>query len=173
MLPWPLHGACTVWPELPPKELMALSDDIAANGLREPITKTSNGEVIDGRNRILAAIMAGIDPTTLPVEIYDGGPWAFSLSRNARRRHMNQDQLALAVAELVTASPGMNCFTEDRSKWTVSIAKVAAEAEVTKSKIKSALVVHKHGTDARRLPRSNPARRLALRPTRPPAPARA
>jgi hypothetical protein len=54
-LPWPLHPACAAWPELSPADLKALSDDIAANGVRDPtLTLTPTGELLDGRNRALA-----------------------------------------------------------------------------------------------------------------------
>ena len=73
-----------------PSDLRDLADDIAANGLRDPITLTPDGQLLDGRNRALAALMAGFDPMTMAV-IYDGDDLvSFVLSRNKHRRHMSQ-----------------------------------------------------------------------------------
>jgi hypothetical protein len=42
-----------------PEALRDLADDIAAQGLREPATLTPDGQLLDGRNRTLACLMAG------------------------------------------------------------------------------------------------------------------
>jgi hypothetical protein len=89
-LPWPLHPACAVWPEMSPAELSELADDIAARGLIEPIVLTPDGLLLDGRNRGLACLMAGVELTTV---VYPGDPWAYSLSRNKHRRHMTVDKI--------------------------------------------------------------------------------
>ena len=68
-----------------PEELRELADDITANGLRDPVTLTPDGLLLDGRNRALACEMADVEPATT---IFDGVPWLFSLSRNKHRRHM-------------------------------------------------------------------------------------
>ena len=75
-----------------PEELRDLADDITAYGLRDPITLTPDGLLLDGRNRALACEMAGVEPATM---VFDGDPWLFSLSRNKHRRHMTTDQIAL------------------------------------------------------------------------------
>jgi hypothetical protein len=118
---------------------MALSEDIFANGLRDPITLTPDGQLLDGRNRVLAAIMAGIDPTTLATEIHKGDPWAFSLSRNKFRRHLNPE---------VTASQGGDRRSENfkTAGAGLKIADAAEKAGVTKTKVESACTVLKCGT---------------------------
>ena len=68
-LPWPLHPACAIWPDLSPADLRDLADDIAANGLRDPITLTPASELLDGKNRASACIMAGVDPAARPLFI--------------------------------------------------------------------------------------------------------
>ena len=78
-LSFELHAACAAWPEMSPAELRDLSDDISANGLREPLTLTPNGQLLDVRNRALACQMAGVELTTV---VYDCDPWLFSLSKN-------------------------------------------------------------------------------------------
>jgi hypothetical protein len=144
-LPWELHAACAAWPEMKPAELRDLSNDIAAHGLRDPITLTPDGLLLDGRNRALACVMAGIEPATV---VYADDPVLFSLSRNAQRRHMNADQIAMATAELVAMKPiGANQH-KGGPIGPPSIAKAAETAGITKTALKSAKVVHKHGTPA-------------------------
>jgi hypothetical protein len=99
-----LHPACAAWPEMPPGALRELAEDIAANGLHEPLTLTPDGLLLDGRNRALACEIAGVEPTTVA---YVGDPMRFSVSKNARRRHMNREEILLAAASLVTTKRGM------------------------------------------------------------------
>src|SRR5262245_38117572 len=98
-----LHPACSAWPTLKPEELRELADDIIANGLRDPVTLTPDGLLLDGRNRALACEMADVEPATT---IFDGDPWLFSLSRNKHRRHMTVDQIAMVAAEMATLPRG-------------------------------------------------------------------
>ena len=60
-----LHPACSAWPEMHPGELRELAADIKANGLHEPLTLTPDGLLLDGRNRMLACEMAGVEPATV------------------------------------------------------------------------------------------------------------
>ena len=149
-LPWKPHQACLAWPEMSPADLSDLANDIAANGLRDPITLTPDGFLLDGRNRALACIMAGVDPTTA---IYDGDPWLFSLSRNKHRRHMSVDQIAMVAATMATATHGGdrgNQYTGGKSSNEllppVSAAKAAETAGVPETAVKSAKIVLKAGT---------------------------
>jgi hypothetical protein len=143
VLPWPLHPACAAWPEMEPAPLRDLADDIAKNGVHELITLTPVGELLDGRNRTLACIMAGVDPTAFTT-IHDGDPWLFSLSKNKHRRHINKDQIALAIARMVATKPvGAN---QHGSNELPSNAQLAAEAGLTETALKSAKTVVKHGT---------------------------
>ena len=130
-----------------PEELQELADDIAAYGLRDPITLTPDGLLLDGRNRALACEMAGVEPETT---IFDGDPWLFSLSRNRHRRHMTTDQIALVAAGLVSQSRGGNRgnqYTGGKpSNEGLPIAEVAKAAGVPKTAIDSARVVLRYGT---------------------------
>jgi hypothetical protein len=147
VLPWPLHPACAAWPEMSPADLKALSDDIAANGVTDPtLTLTPAGELLDGRNRALACIMAGLDPSTMTV-IHDGDPWLFSLSRNKHRRHMTTDQIAMVAAGMVTTSRGGDRRSEDfkASNEGLKVKEAAKALEVPKTAVESARVVTVHG----------------------------
>jgi hypothetical protein len=150
-LSFELHEACAAWPEMSPAELRDLSNDILANGLREPITLTPNGQLLDGRNRALACQMAGVDPTTM---VYDGDPWLFSLSKNKHRRHLTTDQIAIVAAKLATRGEGGDGSNQHKGATgsaepvapALSIAQVAAAAGVPETAIKSAKTVLRDGT---------------------------
>ena len=157
-LPWPLHPACAIWPDLSPADLRDLADDIAANGLRDPITLTPANELLDGKNRASACIMAGVDPAATAV-VHHGDPWLFSLSRNKHRRHLSTDQLALVLAALAKRSEGAPAGNRNAAKTTgpdgpvvsdddrPTIAQLAEEGGISKTIVKSAKVVLEHGTE--------------------------
>lgn len=102
------HPAANLFPMLAGTDLAELADDIKRHGLIEPIWLFSDPErgtvVLDGRNRLAACRLAGIEPRT---RIYTGpDPIAFSLSLNEKRRHLNAGQraaLALEVEPLYAA----------------------------------------------------------------------
>ena len=136
-----LHPACQAWPAMPAEELAALAADIAANGLRDPLTLTPAGLLLDGRNRALACEMAGIEPATV---VYDGDPTAFSLSKNKNRRHMAAEQISMAVAALVTTKQGMNRFVDSSNE--LSIAEAAAISGVSETSVKAAKTILQNGS---------------------------
>ena len=99
---YPHHPAADLFPMLSDSELQDLADDIAANGLLEPVwlyADPDRGDVLlDGRNRVKACAIAGVAPAT---RRYTGGdPIGFALSQNLRRRHLTNGQRA-AVGEEV------------------------------------------------------------------------
>jgi hypothetical protein len=130
-LPWELHEACAAWPALSASDLRDLANDIAANGLHDPITLTPDGLLLDGRNRALACIMVDVEPRTT---FYADDPVLFSLSKNARRRHMSQDQVAMVAATLTMKPLGANQH-EGGSNELPSIAQAAKAAGVTETAI--------------------------------------
>jgi ParB-like chromosome segregation protein Spo0J len=141
LIPIPeLHPACAAWPEMGAAELHDLADDIAANGQHDPIAMSPDGRIVEGRNRYLACVMAGLEPKTF---VYDGDPWLLSISRNKHRRHMTTDQIALVVAQLVTARQGDNRFTAGET----TIADAARLGDVPETAVKSARTVLQDGTE--------------------------
>jgi len=92
-----VHPAAARYPMLDADDLQALAEDIAANGLRDPLTLDATGTLLDGRNRLAACTLAGVEPTF--VVLPDGeDAAAFILSRNVERRHMGPGQRAMARA---------------------------------------------------------------------------
>lgn len=82
------HEAANAFPLMDDQRLKELTDDIRANGLREPIT-LCDGRVLDGRNRVKACQALGIMPA---YRRYDGDPWAYVWSLNGERRDLVADQ---------------------------------------------------------------------------------
>lgn len=98
-----VHPYAEKFPMLPDAELDELAASIAANGLRDPLTLTPAGLLLDGRNRWEACKRADVVPTTVT---YEGDDLAeFVIDRNVGRRHMTPGSLAMAKA-LVYAADG-------------------------------------------------------------------
>jgi ParB-like chromosome segregation protein Spo0J len=82
---------------LPGDELAALAADIKQNGLRFPIVLDAEGKtLIDGRNRLKACEIAGVEPRFERLNGED--PKAFIVSANLARRDMSKGQKAIALA---------------------------------------------------------------------------
>lgn len=91
------HEAANLFPLLEDQEFKALCDDIAANGLIEPIV-TYEGMILDGRNRYRACLELDVDPATTE---YDGDdPYQYVISKNLHRRHLNETQRAVVASKL-------------------------------------------------------------------------
>jgi hypothetical protein len=146
-----LHDACAAWPPMADAELNALEEDIKTNGQHEPVALTPTGEVIDGRNRLMACERLGVKPKTF---VYEGDPWLYSISKNARRRHMSVDRIAMTVATLATrgeGGDGSNQYgratgSSEPVAPALSVAQVAKAAGVPETAIKSAKTVLRDGT---------------------------
>ena len=94
-----IHPAADLFPMLADDELRDLADDIRANGLHEPLWVWDDPQrgpvLLDGRNRLAACKLAGVNPTT---RVYRGDdPVSFVISENLKRRHLTTGQKA-AVA---------------------------------------------------------------------------
>ena len=99
---YPHHPVADIFPLLPPEELQSLASDIRHHGLQEPVWlwKDENADIylLDGRNRVAACEIAGVEPQT---RWYSGGdPVSFVVSQNLHRRHLTAGQKAAVAAEL-------------------------------------------------------------------------
>jgi hypothetical protein len=101
-----VHPLADRYPMLPDDEIAELATDIKAHGLIHQIV-VDGDTVIDGRNRLRACELAGVDPSFRPF------PWngnaddaagkeeaikAYIVGENIRRRHLNAGQRAILVA---------------------------------------------------------------------------
>jgi len=94
----PIHPAADLFPMLPASELQALADDIRVNGQREPVVLW-DGQVLDGRNRLAACDLAGVEPLTRTLDVCPD-PLAYVLSTNLIRRHLTESQRAMVAAKV-------------------------------------------------------------------------
>jgi hypothetical protein len=90
-----VHPMADLFPMLSDEELEVLADDIKENGQQVPCVLDSQGRLIDGRNRLKACELAGVEPR---FETYDGDPGDYVISANVNRRHLSAGQRAMAVA---------------------------------------------------------------------------
>ncbi|MFE4632252.1 plasmid replication/partition related protein [Streptomyces sp. NPDC056773] len=130
------------------EELLALAEDISAIGLQHPIVLDDGGRVLDGRNRLKACEIAGVEPR---FTTYEGSnPNAHAFSVNARRRNITKGQLALiaAQASVYGVNPhgfteeSLPGFTEENSGRTLS-----EKAGVSGSRISQAFTVLRHAPE--------------------------
>ncbi len=99
----PYHPFAGIFPLLGETEIQTLSKDIAENGLQIPIT-LHEGKILDGRNRHVACILAGVEPRFVT---FDGDdPVKFVVSTNLHRRHLNESQRAMVAAKIANMRQG-------------------------------------------------------------------
>lgn len=101
------HPAADSFPLMDDETLKHLADDIKSDGLMRPIVlladeKHPDGRILDGRNRYLACIKAGVEPR---FRMYDGETDSNSLAlyvarENLRRRNLTPVQQAMCTRRL-------------------------------------------------------------------------
>ncbi len=122
----PIHPAAELFPPMTANELRELGADIKQNGLTSPIVLWSDGKspavLLDGRNRLDAIEMATGSPAMLGAPSIMAGkdflacdrvitldrsvdPYAFVISANFRRRHLNAEQKREVIAKLLKTQP--------------------------------------------------------------------
>ena len=90
------HPAANLFPLMTEADFDGLVDDIRLHGQREPVALL-DGQILDGRNRYRACLLAGVECRTVPVAPDD--PVAYVLSLNQHRRHLTPTQLAVVAAK--------------------------------------------------------------------------
>jgi len=107
------HPVCEIFPFISDEELNLLADDIKRNGLLNPIILL-DGKILDGRNRYIACLRAGVEPVTRDYEGDD--PARFAISQNVRRRMMTVSQKALVAAKFTNLEWGQRADLMIKSK---------------------------------------------------------
>ncbi len=92
------HEAVHIFDPLNEEDLDSLVEDIRKRGLRNPIL-LYEGKILDGRHRLLACRMSGIEPKFKDVTKEVDDPVAEVISQNQERRHLNQRQRLIAAAK--------------------------------------------------------------------------
>jgi len=88
-----------LFPMLAEDELAELAEDIKTRGLLHPIVLDVEGRVLDGRNRLAACELAGVEP--IFTTYHGDDPDGYALAVNIARRHMTSSQRAITVARAV------------------------------------------------------------------------
>lgn len=92
------HPLAALIPAMSDDEYARLRDDIAANGLIDPITLYED-QVLDGRHRLRACEDAGVNPRFTH---YDGeSPAQFVISHNLHRRHLTTGQRTMIALDFM------------------------------------------------------------------------
>ena len=82
-----IHPVAEMFPMLSASELSEMADSIKREGLLNPCVRMGN-VLIDGRNRLAACKLAGVDPTF--IEYTGDSPVAFIIAANLSRRHLDK-----------------------------------------------------------------------------------
>jgi len=135
------HPLADIFPWIEGEAFRALVDDVRKNGVLEPIVFL-DGQILDGRNRYMAAREVGIP---YPRVDYDGpDPLAFVIARNLSRRHLDASQRAMVATRLAKLPKGTNQHTEISASSTQEEA--AAVLNVSVDSVQAARKVEEAGT---------------------------
>jgi hypothetical protein len=139
--PLEFHPLANLFPLIEDAEFDDLVADICANGQREDIVLL-DGKVLDGRNRYRACRAASITPRAIVFhsEVH-GEPLAFVISKNLKRRHLDESQRAMVAARLETYRHGDNQHSAADAKLHVRRDEAAKQMRVSPRSVASAAVV--------------------------------
>jgi len=97
------HPAANLFPLMSEAELKELAADIKKRGLITAITRDKDGLGLDGRNRLGACLIAGVEPR---FDQYNGNdPVGFIVASNIHRRHLTATQKRELVGKLLKLNP--------------------------------------------------------------------
>ncbi|MCZ0974383.1 plasmid replication/partition related protein [Streptomyces noursei] len=88
------------------------------HGLLHPVVLDRNGRVIDGRNRLKACEIAGVEPSYTTYEGDD--PDGYALSANVHRRNLTKGQIAMITAKACSLSEQNGRSPGERSSRSLS-----------------------------------------------------
>lgn len=89
------HPAADAWPMLTDEKLQEMADSIREEGLIHAVVLDKKGRILDGRNRIAACEIAGVEPR---FDTYEGDASLYIIAVNGHRRHQSLPEQAAAVA---------------------------------------------------------------------------
>lgn len=143
------HPYADLFPLIEGDQFAELVADIKANDLRERIV-VLDGAILDGRNRYRAGLVAGLlDDDDGPdrtkyfvrfVPAVDGDPLTFVVSKNLKRRHLNESQRSFIAAKI--ANMPAHRPADKSANLQTSQAAAAALVNVSPRSVASAAKVH-------------------------------
>lgn len=108
----PSHPAAALFPLMDGNDLNRLVADIRENGLTEPIMLI-DGHVLDGRNRLRACELAGVEPRFVEWQQNGVSPVSWAVRRNLEWRHLTNGQKAALALDLL---PQLEADARDRQR---------------------------------------------------------
>lgn len=143
------HPLANIFPLIEGADSDALVADIKAHGLADRIIM-HEGRLLDGRNRWRALAKLGLTDEEIPrahAEPLDDGtdPLAFVISKNLKRRHLDESQRAMVAARLATLQDGQRQV--GRLAHVPTQEQAGELLNVSERSIKRARTVLNHGTD--------------------------
>jgi len=99
------HPLAEVFPIIEGRLFQELVDDVLEHGVQVPIWLL-DGQILDGRNRFLAARAANVDCKARNYEGVD--PTDFVVSLNIHRRNLDKSQLAMVATKIARLRVGAN-----------------------------------------------------------------
>jgi hypothetical protein len=139
-----IHPAANIFPMMDDDRLKKLAEDIRLNGQRDAVVYFKQ-QVLDGRNRLAACALLGIEPQTCEIDDEDNfDPIAYVLSANLHRRELKTSQKAVCAARLCNMPHG-----GDRSKTpndALTIDKCAELFSIGSKSVERALAVLRGGS---------------------------
>jgi ParB-like nuclease domain len=136
-----VHPAADLFPLMPDDELDELAEDIKNHGQQNPIVLSVDGQLLDGRNRVIACERAGVEPKTRTLT--GGDPVAFIISMNLKRRHLDTSQRAMIAVGIANLSEGRPLKTPANEG--VSQTTAAGLMDVGVASVERAAVVCRNG----------------------------
>jgi hypothetical protein len=138
----PFHPLANLFPLIEGEDFEDLVADIRANGVHEPVW-IYQGKILDGRNRYLAAQVAGVE---CPTREYTGDdPLGFVISLNLKRRHLDTSQRAMIAAKLANMRQGERTDLPSFEGKSVSQEQAAKLLNVGLASVERAKVVRDSG----------------------------
>jgi ParB-like nuclease domain len=108
------HPVAALFPMLNDTDLQSLAKDIKEHGQRDPIL-VFKGQVLDGRNRLRACELAGVEPRIEEYEDNPAGIPKLIVSKNVHRRHLTTRERTEIAAKLATMEVGDNQHTASKN----------------------------------------------------------
>ena len=136
-----IHPIANLFPEMSEFQFEELKKDIKQHGLKMPIL-TYGGKVVDGRHRLRACTVLGIEAKYAELEAAnDKSAEQSVISINLQRRHLTDGQRAIFAARLTNSLLGTNQHTAGA----VSQKQVAEELGISVDSVQRGKKVLNHG----------------------------
>ncbi len=146
------HPFANIFPLIEGEAFDRFVADIKQNGLIENIVTTPDGLILEGRNRYLACLKAGVEPRFETIRELPDKWLDFVISKNVHRRQLTRSQCALAAAKLVTTTHGDNRHTlRLEAVPVITQPKAAALFGITDRLVRDALTVMEESDELHQL----------------------